>query len=306
MAQGLRYVAAAWPVVARPALCSPRCRARTSTRARHACARCRRRARVEPSSRSRLLPTAGCFSRISLGLPLSPTLICALILTLPPLPLPPSPLTNPLSPLPSPTARIPTLIPTLTSLAQMRLYLVRHGQTDWNVEGRIQGRTDNLLNPAGQQQALALASFLSQVSRSCQFASPTPYPLPVTVHPSPDQRPHCRRHHHPRHHAHHKTLSHSHPLPLLHPHLPLRFHPRFRPHSRCRSISSSPRRSTAPLPPPTRSRQRTRARCVLLTRASRRCPSGRFICSIASTLGVAGPPGGWSSSECVWRRPALE
>ena len=45
----------------------------------------------------------------------------------------------------------------------MRLYLVRHGQTDWNVEGRIQGRTDNLLNPVGKQQAVALASFLSQV-----------------------------------------------------------------------------------------------------------------------------------------------
>ena len=45
----------------------------------------------------------------------------------------------------------------------MRLYLVRHGQTDWNVEGRIQGRTDNLLNPVGKQQAAALASFLSQV-----------------------------------------------------------------------------------------------------------------------------------------------
>ena len=49
------------------------------------------------------------------------------------------------------------------SLSQVRLYLVRHGQTDWNVEGRIQGRTDNLLNPMGKQQAAALASFLSQV-----------------------------------------------------------------------------------------------------------------------------------------------
>ena len=50
-----------------------------------------------------------------------------------------------------------------TSRTQVPLYLVRHGQTDWNVEGRIQGRTDNLLNPVGKQQAVALASFLSQV-----------------------------------------------------------------------------------------------------------------------------------------------
>ena len=33
------------------------------------------------------------------------------------------------------------------------LYLVRHGQTQWNVEQRIQGQTDTLLNPIGEQQA---------------------------------------------------------------------------------------------------------------------------------------------------------
>ena len=38
-----------------------------------------------------------------------------------------------------------------------RICIVRHGETDWNVEKRIQGHTDVPLNAVGRAQALAMA-----------------------------------------------------------------------------------------------------------------------------------------------------
>ena len=41
-----------------------------------------------------------------------------------------------------------------------RLYITRHGQTEWNVEGRFQGRADSKLTPLGESQALWLGERL--------------------------------------------------------------------------------------------------------------------------------------------------
>ncbi len=43
------------------------------------------------------------------------------------------------------------------------LYILRHGQTVWNVEGRLQGHLDSDLTPLGLAQASAQASILSRL-----------------------------------------------------------------------------------------------------------------------------------------------
>ncbi len=40
------------------------------------------------------------------------------------------------------------------------LYYIRHGETDWNVAGRLQGRHDTALNAVGRRQAGACADIL--------------------------------------------------------------------------------------------------------------------------------------------------
>ena len=51
-----------------------------------------------------------------------------------------------------------------------RLWLVRHGQTDWNAEGRIQGHTPTDLNDTGRAQARQLARYFATRSKA-RFAA---------------------------------------------------------------------------------------------------------------------------------------
>jgi len=51
------------------------------------------------------------------------------------------------------------------------LYVVRHGETDWNRERRIQGQQDPPLNEVGRQQARALAGRLSAIRFDAVYSS---------------------------------------------------------------------------------------------------------------------------------------
>lgn len=55
--------------------------------------------------------------------------------------------------------------------AQLTIYVARHGQTDWNREGRIQGGTDNALNATGREQAATLGHTLVDVRLDAVYTS---------------------------------------------------------------------------------------------------------------------------------------
>ena len=77
----------------------------------------------------------------------------------------------------------------------MQLILVRHGETLWNREGRIQGTSDIDLSPAGVSQAQRLARALRKIPLSAICTSPLIrarhtaeiikryHNLPISTHP---------------------------------------------------------------------------------------------------------------------------
>ncbi|TCP30595.1 phosphoglycerate mutase [Scopulibacillus darangshiensis] len=54
-----------------------------------------------------------------------------------------------------------------------KLYLTRHGETEWNVEGRMQGRQNSLLTKRGREQASWLSERLNNININLIISSPS-------------------------------------------------------------------------------------------------------------------------------------
>lgn len=54
----------------------------------------------------------------------------------------------------------------------MTIYLIRHGETDWNRRLKIQGQADIPLNGNGRRQAEALAAQMSDIPADAAYTSP--------------------------------------------------------------------------------------------------------------------------------------
>lgn len=50
-------------------------------------------------------------------------------------------------------------------------YIVRHGQTEWNVKGLMQGQTNSFLTPLGEEQAKSVATELEHIHFDAIFSS---------------------------------------------------------------------------------------------------------------------------------------
>lgn len=56
----------------------------------------------------------------------------------------------------------------------MKLYVVRHGETEWNTEKRLQGHLDSSLTENGVNHTLLLAEIMANTSFESVISSPSP------------------------------------------------------------------------------------------------------------------------------------
>jgi len=52
-----------------------------------------------------------------------------------------------------------------------QIWLVRHGQTDWNIEKRLQGHLDIPLNQTGMEQAEKVALYMCKEHQDKPFSN---------------------------------------------------------------------------------------------------------------------------------------
>lgn len=56
----------------------------------------------------------------------------------------------------------------------MKFYLLRHGQTDWNLEGRLQGHKNIPMNDTGVKQMMEIAEHLHEINFTVDFIISSP------------------------------------------------------------------------------------------------------------------------------------
>src|SRR5215210_3099803 len=69
-------------------------------------------------------------------------------------------------------SRRPSSTRRLAYTAVTRIYLARHGESDWNAENRFQGHSDRPLTSRGREQAVALAGVLEGTRVDAIYTSP--------------------------------------------------------------------------------------------------------------------------------------
>ena len=67
----------------------------------------------------------------------------------------------------------------------MQLHLIRHGQTNWNEEKRIQGQSDSILTELGVSQARALGERLREIDYAAHYSSSSVRTRQTTEHAFP-------------------------------------------------------------------------------------------------------------------------
>jgi broad specificity phosphatase PhoE len=96
------------------------------------------------------------------------------------------------------TQALPAPASAADAKGKVTIYLIRHGETDWNQQGRVQGNTDNPLNAKGREQAASIASQLQPITidhiyssglvRAVQTAEAFKGKAPITPQPLLNER----------------------------------------------------------------------------------------------------------------------
>ena len=55
----------------------------------------------------------------------------------------------------------------------MKIYITRHGETKWNIQGRMQGWKNSDLTEKGIENAKKLGKSLKEINFDCIYSSPS-------------------------------------------------------------------------------------------------------------------------------------